>query len=213
MRRVRRTAGHPPTGPSGDDYANILTAMVRLISSSCDVVGTVTTGTQLLDAARRLDPDVIVVDLNLPDIAASTPAGSSKPRRRTAASSFLQPPTTPRSGRARSNRVRRPSSRSFEPATSSCRRSKRRSPVTRAATDSGTPLAPSSRQRGADPSCCSKLRRRPQPARRRVAVDRRRNAFGRVSEGCPRPLIPSVRSKSVSGCRMNGGSSSARRLL
>ena len=52
-----------------DDYANILTAMVRLISSSCDVVGTVTTGAQLLDAARRLDPDVIVVDLNLPDMS------------------------------------------------------------------------------------------------------------------------------------------------
>ena len=52
-----------------DDYTNILTAMVRLISSSCDVVGTVTTGAQLLDAARRLDPHVIVVDLNLPDMS------------------------------------------------------------------------------------------------------------------------------------------------
>jgi DNA-binding NarL/FixJ family response regulator len=52
-----------------DDYTNILTAMVRLISSSCDVVGTVTTGAQLLEAAGRLDPDVIVVDLNLPDMS------------------------------------------------------------------------------------------------------------------------------------------------
>ena len=52
-----------------DDYANILTALVRLISSSCDVVGTVTTGAQLLDAARRFAPDVIVVDLNLPDMS------------------------------------------------------------------------------------------------------------------------------------------------
>jgi len=52
-----------------DDYANILTAMVRLISSSCDVVGTVTTGAQLLETARRLCPDVIVVDLNLPDMS------------------------------------------------------------------------------------------------------------------------------------------------
>ena len=52
-----------------DDYANILTAMVRLISSSCDVVGTVTNGAQLLEAARRLDPDIIVVDLNLPDMS------------------------------------------------------------------------------------------------------------------------------------------------
>ncbi len=52
-----------------DDYANILTAMVRLISSSCDVVGTVTNGAQLLEAAKRLDPDIIVVDLNLPDMS------------------------------------------------------------------------------------------------------------------------------------------------
>jgi DNA-binding NarL/FixJ family response regulator len=52
-----------------DDYTNILTAMVRLISSSCDVVGTVTTGAQLLEAAGRLDPDVVVVDLNLPDMS------------------------------------------------------------------------------------------------------------------------------------------------
>jgi DNA-binding NarL/FixJ family response regulator len=52
-----------------DDYTNILTAMVRLISSSCDVVGTVTTGAQLLDAAKRFAPDVVVVDLNLPDMS------------------------------------------------------------------------------------------------------------------------------------------------
>ena len=43
--------------------------MERLLSSSCDVVGTVTTGAQLLDAARRLDPDIIVVDLHLPDMS------------------------------------------------------------------------------------------------------------------------------------------------
>ena len=52
-----------------DDYANILTAMERLLSCSCDVVGTVSTGAQLLDAARRLHPDVIVVDLYLPDMS------------------------------------------------------------------------------------------------------------------------------------------------
>ena len=52
-----------------DDYANILTAMERLLSCSCDVVGTVRTGAQLLDAARRLHPDIIVVDLHLPDMS------------------------------------------------------------------------------------------------------------------------------------------------
>jgi len=52
-----------------DDYANILTAMERLLSSSCDVVGTVGTGAQLLDAASRLHPDIVVVDLHLPDMS------------------------------------------------------------------------------------------------------------------------------------------------
>jgi CheY-like chemotaxis protein len=52
-----------------DDYANILTAMVRLLSSSCDIVGTVNTGAQLLEAARRLQPDIVVVDLHLPDMS------------------------------------------------------------------------------------------------------------------------------------------------
>ena len=52
-----------------DDYANMLTAMERLLSYSCDIVGTVTTGAQLLDAARRLNPDIIVVDLHLPDMS------------------------------------------------------------------------------------------------------------------------------------------------
>lgn len=52
-----------------DDYANILKAMERLLSSSCDVVGMVSTGAQLLDAASRLRPDVVVVDLHLPDMS------------------------------------------------------------------------------------------------------------------------------------------------
>ena len=71
-RGVGESDERPATRPRvllADDYANILTAMVRLISSSCDVVGTVTTGAQLLDAARRFAPDVIVVDLNLPDMS------------------------------------------------------------------------------------------------------------------------------------------------
>ena len=71
-----RSDGPSEAGPGArprvllaDDYTNILTAMVRLISSSCEVVGTVTTGAQLLETARRLEPDVIVVDLNLPDMS------------------------------------------------------------------------------------------------------------------------------------------------
>jgi DNA-binding NarL/FixJ family response regulator len=63
-----RPAARPPV-LLADDYTNILTAMVRLISPSCVVVGTVTTGAALLETARRVSPDVIVVDLNLPDMS------------------------------------------------------------------------------------------------------------------------------------------------
>ena len=34
----------------------------------CDVVGTVADGSAVLEAAQRLQPDVIVVDLNLPGV-------------------------------------------------------------------------------------------------------------------------------------------------
>ena len=34
----------------------------------CDVVGSVADGSAVLDAAQRLRPDVIVVDLNLPNV-------------------------------------------------------------------------------------------------------------------------------------------------
>jgi CheY-like chemotaxis protein len=49
-----------------DDYAGILTALERLLKIDCDVVGRVADGMALLDAAKSLRPDVIVVDLNMP---------------------------------------------------------------------------------------------------------------------------------------------------
>ena len=41
-------------------------AVCRLLALDCDVVGTVADGSAVLEAAQRLQPDVIVVDLNLP---------------------------------------------------------------------------------------------------------------------------------------------------
>jgi DNA-binding NarL/FixJ family response regulator len=46
-----------------DDDAGILNAFERLLTPSCDVVGTVTDVGTLVDAASRLQPDVIVIDL------------------------------------------------------------------------------------------------------------------------------------------------------
>ena len=52
-----------------DDHAEVTKAICRLLSLECDVVGTVTDGGAVLEAAQRLQPDVIVVDLNLPTIS------------------------------------------------------------------------------------------------------------------------------------------------
>jgi len=52
-----------------DDYANMLTAIERLLSWSCDIVGKVTSGAQLIAEAHRLRPDVMVIDFYLPDMS------------------------------------------------------------------------------------------------------------------------------------------------
>jgi DNA-binding NarL/FixJ family response regulator len=49
-----------------DDHAMLLEAFARMLSASCDVVGTVADGRVLLDAAPKLEPDVIVLDISMP---------------------------------------------------------------------------------------------------------------------------------------------------
>ena len=39
-----------------------------MLALDCEVVGTVADGSDLLEAARRLQPDVIVLDLSLPNV-------------------------------------------------------------------------------------------------------------------------------------------------
>jgi DNA-binding NarL/FixJ family response regulator len=51
-----------------EDHPGMAKAVCRLLSLDCDVVGTVADGSAVLEAAQRLQPDVIVVDLNLPDV-------------------------------------------------------------------------------------------------------------------------------------------------
>ena len=43
-------------------------SVTRLLALDCDVVGSVADGGALLEAAQRLQPDVIVLDLNLPNV-------------------------------------------------------------------------------------------------------------------------------------------------
>ena len=51
-----------------DDYPDIVTAVSRLLALDCDIVGSVADGSLLLETAQRLRPDVIVLDVNLPNI-------------------------------------------------------------------------------------------------------------------------------------------------
>jgi DNA-binding NarL/FixJ family response regulator len=49
-----------------DDHTLILEAFTKLLSEDCEVVGTVTDGHALVDAATKLHPDVAVIDIGMP---------------------------------------------------------------------------------------------------------------------------------------------------
>ena len=51
-----------------DDYPQMVEAVSSLLALDCEIVGSVADGSALLDAAQRLAPDVIVLDVNLPNI-------------------------------------------------------------------------------------------------------------------------------------------------
>ena len=53
-----------------DDYADLVKAVSRLLAQDCDIVGSVADGSALLETAQRLQPDVIVLDVNLPNVNA-----------------------------------------------------------------------------------------------------------------------------------------------
>ena len=51
-----------------DDYPEIVKAVSRLLALDCEIVGSVADGSALLETVRRLQPDVIVLDVNLPNV-------------------------------------------------------------------------------------------------------------------------------------------------
>ena len=51
-----------------DDYPDMVKAVSRLLALDCEIVGSVADGSALLEAAQRLQPDVIVLDVNLPNV-------------------------------------------------------------------------------------------------------------------------------------------------
>jgi CheY-like chemotaxis protein len=52
----------------GEDHPGMAKAVSRLLALDCDVVGHVADGNVVVEAAQRLQPDVIVVDVNLPNV-------------------------------------------------------------------------------------------------------------------------------------------------
>ena len=52
-----------------DDHAILLEGLVTLLQREFTLAGTVTDGTRLIEAARRLRPDVIVTDLAMPGMS------------------------------------------------------------------------------------------------------------------------------------------------
>ena len=52
-----------------DDHPGVVKALGGALSPECDVVGVIADGREVADAAKRLQPVVIVVDLNLPSVS------------------------------------------------------------------------------------------------------------------------------------------------
>jgi DNA-binding NarL/FixJ family response regulator len=51
-----------------DDHPGIVKSVSRLLAFDCDVVGSLAEGSGLIEAAQQLKPDVIVLDMSLPDV-------------------------------------------------------------------------------------------------------------------------------------------------
>jgi len=51
-----------------DDHAGILKLLRRILEPACEVVGQVNTGSALLAETPKLKPDVVVLDVSLPDM-------------------------------------------------------------------------------------------------------------------------------------------------
>ncbi|HVR95985.1 MAG TPA: response regulator transcription factor [Thermoanaerobaculia bacterium] len=51
-----------------DDHPHVLSAFGRLLGFSCEVVGSVSSGRDAIEAVMTLRPDVLVADLMMPDL-------------------------------------------------------------------------------------------------------------------------------------------------
>ena len=67
-RECRVTLPKRPRVLIAEDHPGVSKAICRMLSLDCDVVGNVADGSAVLEAVQRLQPDVVVVDLNLPHV-------------------------------------------------------------------------------------------------------------------------------------------------
>jgi len=51
-----------------EDHAEVAKAVCRLLALECEIVGRVDDGSAVVEAAHRIQPDMIVIDLNLPHV-------------------------------------------------------------------------------------------------------------------------------------------------
>src|SRR5690348_15559973 len=51
-----------------DDHALMLEGLLRLLSGEFEIVGTATNGRAVLEHAKQLNPDVIVLDVSMPEL-------------------------------------------------------------------------------------------------------------------------------------------------
>lgn len=63
------SVGRRPRVLLADDFPDLVTALRQLLAPECEVVGSVDDGGALLEAAERLQPDVIVLDVNMPTVS------------------------------------------------------------------------------------------------------------------------------------------------
>jgi DNA-binding NarL/FixJ family response regulator len=49
-----------------DDHQSVLDTVAAMLASEFDIVGTAHDGGALLEAVRRLDPDIVVLDISMP---------------------------------------------------------------------------------------------------------------------------------------------------
>jgi DNA-binding NarL/FixJ family response regulator len=62
------TSGRRPRVLLADDYAPLLVSWRRILEASCDIVAAVSDGREVLAYAKAEAPDVVVLDLAMPEV-------------------------------------------------------------------------------------------------------------------------------------------------